>query len=63
MAYRRKPGLLSDVLSRQEIERIAELRAQGWTLQQLADAYQVHRNTIRNVLRRRDIERKRDAIS
>lgn len=52
MAYRQRDELLSHVLDEDEVEELIQHRKEGLTLVQLAKMYGVHKNTVRNILRR-----------
>lgn len=52
MAYRQREELLSHVLDEEEVADLIRLRREGLTLEELAKRFDVHKNTVRNILRR-----------
>lgn len=52
MPYRQRDELLSHVLTEEEVEDLVSKRNAGWTLRMLAKEFDVHLNTVRNILRR-----------
>jgi transposase len=52
MPYRRNPNLLSSILSDSEVKSMILMDQQGVTKKQIADQFEVHRNTVRNVIDR-----------
>jgi len=53
MAYRAREELdLSHILSPEQVNEVVKLRKQGVTIQDLADRFDVHKNTILNIFRR-----------
>lgn len=52
MPYRQRDELLSHVLTEEEVEELVQKRAAGWTLRMLAKEFDIHLNTVRNILRR-----------
>jgi transposase len=52
MAYRRREGVLSDVLSAAEITQLIAMHKQGISNKGIADHFDIHRNTVYNILNR-----------
>jgi transposase len=52
MAYRRREGVLSDVLTQAEINELVSMHDQGFTQKAIAEHFEIHRNTVRNILKR-----------
>jgi transposase len=52
MAYRRMNNLYSDILTQAQVERLIELRRRGVTLRQLAEQFDIHKNTVINIIKR-----------
>lgn len=52
MAYRQRDELASHVLTEEEVAELVQLRKEGWTFEQLAVEFDIHKNTVRNILRK-----------
>jgi transposase len=52
MAYRRMDNLYSDILTQAQVEQLIELRRRGVTLRQLAEQFDIHKNTVINIIKR-----------
>lgn len=63
MSYRARPEIFSLLLTEQEVRELIELRRMGVTLSQLANQFNVHENTVRNILRRVEIYEQERGVS
>jgi len=52
MAYRKRNNLLSSILSSEEVNSMVIMHREGVTQQQIAKQFEVHRNTVRNIINR-----------
>lgn len=52
MPYEARDDLLSHKLTNEEVEELISLRRSGTTLKTLAKQYDVHENTVRNIINR-----------
>lgn len=52
MPYESRNDLLSHKLTEQEVDELIRLRKQGVTLKTLAEQFDVHQNTVRNIINR-----------
>ena len=59
MVYRARDDLLSSILTEEQAEELIELKKAGTQIQELADRYGVHRNTVNNIWRRHLAREKR----
>lgn len=60
MAYESRNDLLSHKLTQSEVSQLLQKRKQGVTLKALAEEFDIHRNTVINIVKR-DKQRRRDA--
>lgn len=52
MAYRRREDKLSDILTPEQVKELINLYKQGQSVRAIAENFNVHRNTVTNVLNR-----------
>ena len=63
MSYRARDDLYSHILTKDEVKRLIRLWKSGWTLKGMASEFEVHPNTVSNIIDRyvRDSRREQDA--
>jgi len=63
MSYRARDDLYSHILTKDEVKRLIRLWKSGWTLKDMASEFEVHPNTVSNIIDRyvRDSRREQDA--
>lgn len=52
MAYRKREDQLSSILSESEVEQLIILYKEGVSQYQIATQFDIHRNTVRNIIMR-----------
>jgi len=52
MAYRSRNDLLSHILTDDEVDRLISLWKQGQTIKQISTTFNVHENTVSNIIGR-----------
>lgn len=52
MGYRSREFLLSHTLTQEEVQELIILHKKGWTYKKLSSKFDIHRNTVANILNR-----------